>query len=70
MGRSKAALSSDWNFDLSAMPKKGHFEVLRVYPEVFRHMPEEIYVIVPATGRMFVPSAWRHAHDDDGQSKP
>lgn len=50
-----------WNTDLTKMPITGHFEVLRVYGEVFRHMPDQLYVIEPMKGTMFVPTAWRPA---------
>jgi len=48
-----------WNLDLTKMPTTGHFQVLRGYSEVFRHMPDQLYVIEPMNGRMFVPLAWR-----------
>jgi hypothetical protein len=50
-----------WNTDLEAMPVDGHFEVLRVYPDVFRHSHASHHVIEPMKGRMFVPTAWRPA---------
>lgn len=49
----------DWNFKMNAMPDKGRFEVMRIYPEVYRSDPESLIVIEPTTGRMFRPIAWR-----------
>jgi hypothetical protein len=58
-------VSSDWCLDLTTMPNEGHFEVLRVYREVFRHLPTKSYVIESRTGRMFIPIAWRSAASID-----
>lgn len=49
---------ASWRRNLTTMPKNGHFEVMRVR-EVFRHVPEKLFVIEPDTGRMYVPTAWR-----------
>lgn len=57
----KRLLADGWNTDLSAMPAQGRFQVLRIYGEVYRHMPDSAYVIEPMHGRMFVPQAWRPA---------
>jgi hypothetical protein len=48
----------DWNHNMDEMPKAGSFEVMRIYPAVYRHM-ESFDVIEPGTGRMFRPVAWR-----------
>ena len=61
--RLKRGTLTGWNANIEAMPDEGHFEVLRVYPEVFRHMKNERYVIEPMSGRMFVPMAWRPARN-------
>ena len=50
-----------WITNLSKMPTRGRFEVLRAYPEVFRHEPGKLLVVEPVTGRMFRPTAWRPA---------
>lgn len=50
-----------WRFDIENMPKEGRFEVLSAQPEVFRHLPNEDWVIIPQNGRMFKPYAWRPA---------
>jgi hypothetical protein len=54
-----------WNFKLATMPTEGSFEVLRVYDEVFRHMPGDTTVIEPYHGRMFTPVAWRPMSKSD-----
>lgn len=65
----KPATVRPWNFDLSAMPTDGRFEVLRLYDEVFRHMPDQHDVIEPRHGRMFVPFAWRPCADGVTEDK-
>lgn len=55
----------DWNFKLGEMPADGRFEVLRIYPEVYRNDPESLMVIEPRSGRMFRPIAWRRRDDGD-----
>lgn len=63
----KRLASDGWNRDIKTMPTKGRFEVLRVYPDVFLHLPGESYVIEPQSGRMFVPAAWRPARRGSNQ---
>lgn len=53
--------AAGWRLDTENMPTEGHFEALGAQPEVFRHMPNEDWVIIPQNGRMFKPYAWRPA---------
>lgn len=50
-----------WNHNIDSMPTEGRFEALAAHAEVFRHLPNEVWVIIPKNGRMFVPYAWRPA---------
>lgn len=61
LGEVRTAAADEWNHDIDAMPAEGRFEALSAHAEVFRHLPNEVWVIIPQNGRMFVPYAWRPA---------